>query len=417
MIGKIMGIESKSEGVKGEKEIQEDLKGKEVSCSICLEVVAFGGDRSTARLQCGHEFHLDCIGSAFNAKGSMQCPNCRKIEEGNWLYANKPSRNPLPDLNMMEEWTHDEDLYDLSYSEMPLGVHWCPFGRLPPQFASFFEEGESSPPLTFQELFNQQAVFPGQVALSSTTTGHPCPYITYLNPLQPSSSSSPSPLQSLLSHHHNHNHNHNHPHHHPMDRTVLGQPLQQIPPPHPPSMEFQYHSWNPFQYNGIRRSGGNGGGAESDGQARGRGGQLFDFLGNSSRSRNPTSLVPPLMPQFMRIEPGMPDPSASNMFQWPTNNAGPTPPSIPSENTTPFCLFPPSSSNTSNVPTEDAGGNRFYAWERDRFAPYPLMPVENGETGWWGQSSESEQRRVFWQQPRNRSDGSSYRGPRMQSFM
>lgn len=29
----------------------------------------------------------DCIGSAFNAKGAMQCPNCRKIEKGRWLYA------------------------------------------------------------------------------------------------------------------------------------------------------------------------------------------------------------------------------------------------------------------------------------------------------------------------------------------
>ncbi|MCO5574862.1 hypothetical protein L7F22_028655 [Adiantum nelumboides] len=30
----------------------------------------------------------DCIGSAFNAKGSMQCPNCRRVENGQWLYAN-----------------------------------------------------------------------------------------------------------------------------------------------------------------------------------------------------------------------------------------------------------------------------------------------------------------------------------------
>ena len=31
-----------------------------VSCSICLEKVVAGGseERSTARLQCGHEFHL-----------------------------------------------------------------------------------------------------------------------------------------------------------------------------------------------------------------------------------------------------------------------------------------------------------------------------------------------------------------------
>lgn len=29
-----------------------------VSCSICLEAVKGGGERSTAKLQCGHEFHL-----------------------------------------------------------------------------------------------------------------------------------------------------------------------------------------------------------------------------------------------------------------------------------------------------------------------------------------------------------------------
>uniref|UniRef100_A0A0E0M389 RING-type domain-containing protein n=1 Tax=Oryza punctata TaxID=4537 RepID=A0A0E0M389_ORYPU len=61
-------------------------------CSICLDAVACGDGvtaRSTARLQCGHEFHLDCIGSAFNAKGVMQCPNCRNIEKGHWLYGNE----------------------------------------------------------------------------------------------------------------------------------------------------------------------------------------------------------------------------------------------------------------------------------------------------------------------------------------
>jgi hypothetical protein len=45
----------------------------------------------------------------------MQCPNCRNIEKGNWLYAN--GSRPAQDVNM-EEWTHDEDLYDVSYSEM-----------------------------------------------------------------------------------------------------------------------------------------------------------------------------------------------------------------------------------------------------------------------------------------------------------
>jgi hypothetical protein len=59
--------------------------------------------------------HVDCIGSAFNIKGAMQCPNCRKIEKGQWLYAN--GSRSYPEFSM-DDWTHDEDLYDLSYSEM-----------------------------------------------------------------------------------------------------------------------------------------------------------------------------------------------------------------------------------------------------------------------------------------------------------
>ncbi|KAJ6414031.1 hypothetical protein OIU84_006779, partial [Salix udensis] len=73
----------------------------------------------------------------------MQCPNCRKIEKGQWLYAN--GCRSLPEFTM-DDWAHDEDLYDLSYSEMvywnekdmrAFGVHWCPFGslaRLPSSF-------------------------------------------------------------------------------------------------------------------------------------------------------------------------------------------------------------------------------------------------------------------------------------------
>lgn len=45
----------------------------------------------------------------------MQCPNCRKIEKGQWLYAT--GCRSVPEFNM-DDWTHDEDLYDLSYSEM-----------------------------------------------------------------------------------------------------------------------------------------------------------------------------------------------------------------------------------------------------------------------------------------------------------
>lgn len=45
----------------------------------------------------------------------MQCPNCRKIEKGQWLYSN--GSRPYAEFNM-EDWAHDEDLYELSHSEM-----------------------------------------------------------------------------------------------------------------------------------------------------------------------------------------------------------------------------------------------------------------------------------------------------------
>lgn len=51
-----MGIGKKPEEEEEDKE--DESMGKEISCSICLETVNLGGDRSTARLKCGHEFHL-----------------------------------------------------------------------------------------------------------------------------------------------------------------------------------------------------------------------------------------------------------------------------------------------------------------------------------------------------------------------
>lgn len=45
----------------------------------------------------------------------MQCPNCRKTEKGQWLYAN--GSRSYPEVNV-DDWTRDEDQYDLSYSEM-----------------------------------------------------------------------------------------------------------------------------------------------------------------------------------------------------------------------------------------------------------------------------------------------------------
>nr|CAD1829934.1 unnamed protein product [Ananas comosus var. bracteatus] len=164
----------------------EEVEKAESSCSICLEAVEFEGGRSTARLQCGHEFHLDCIGSAFNAKGLMQCPNCRKVEKGNWRFAN--GYRPPPDVNI-DEWTNDEDLYDPGYSEIPFPwIHSGRVGQAPPVLESSEWDWESPLPVNFHE----------HVATSGATD-HPCPYETYI--LQPSSSSSSTTISSSNSHH------------------------------------------------------------------------------------------------------------------------------------------------------------------------------------------------------------------------
>ncbi|KAJ8772047.1 hypothetical protein K2173_027224 [Erythroxylum novogranatense] len=128
-----------------------------VSCSICLEVVTDNGNRSWAKLQCGHQFHLDCIGSAFNVKGAMQCPNCRKVEKGEWMYAN--GCRPMPEISL-DDWVHDEDLYDLR------------------EFSSN----------NYHDLLVHHTIFAEHTALSSTS--HPCPYIAYFGPIHPSPSTS-----------------------------------------------------------------------------------------------------------------------------------------------------------------------------------------------------------------------------------
>ena len=58
-------VEAEGVGVGGEGEGGDcatekgEMPAAVVSCSICLDsVVAGGEERSTARLQCGHEFHL-----------------------------------------------------------------------------------------------------------------------------------------------------------------------------------------------------------------------------------------------------------------------------------------------------------------------------------------------------------------------
>ncbi|XP_042032345.1 uncharacterized protein LOC121779061 [Salvia splendens] len=125
----------------------------------------------------------NCIGSAFNIKGAMQCPNCRKIEKGQWLYAN--GGRQLPEFSM-DDWPHDEDLHDLSYSEMSVGVQWCPYSGLT-RLPSSSDEGEFSSS-AYQDLVGHHAIFAEHAPMSSAT--HPCPYIAYVGTFHPPFSTS-----------------------------------------------------------------------------------------------------------------------------------------------------------------------------------------------------------------------------------
>ncbi|KAG7547785.1 Zinc finger RING-type [Arabidopsis suecica] len=73
--------------------LESDIKGKQVvepvvvdDCVVCFEPLTNDAEeRTVVKLRCSHSFHLDCLGSHFNTKKSMECPCCRQIEKGQWL--------------------------------------------------------------------------------------------------------------------------------------------------------------------------------------------------------------------------------------------------------------------------------------------------------------------------------------------
>lgn len=141
--------------------------GLTVSCSVCLEAVTEdAGERSIAKLKCGHHFHLDCIGSAFNAKGRMQCPNCRQVEPGQWLYASGcfVHEDFVDDYAFEEEVEAFGGATSLHFTPAP----WCPHQG---SFAQFS--------LTFEELDNLNSGYVDlrQGSRVSSSVGQICPYL------------------------------------------------------------------------------------------------------------------------------------------------------------------------------------------------------------------------------------------------
>ncbi|KAM0031455.1 putative chromatin regulator PHD family [Helianthus debilis subsp. tardiflorus] len=150
-----------------------------ISCSICLEDVTDCGDRAFAKLHCGHQFHLDCIGSAFNVKGIMQCPNCRKIEKGQWLYAD--GSRSYAEINI-DDLVNPEDVYDLTYHESSM---WCPYSEFSRLAAAVAIDEVEFPTAGYNEIVGQHAVFGDQSATVSSAT-RICPFIAYVHPSTPS---------------------------------------------------------------------------------------------------------------------------------------------------------------------------------------------------------------------------------------
>ncbi|KAL4202759.1 hypothetical protein AMTRI_Chr02g222760 [Amborella trichopoda] len=304
----------------GEGELTGKLsKGSpSVSCSICLEVVTEGGDRSIAKLRCSHEFHLDCIGSEFNAKGVMQCPNCRKVEKGQWLFAN--GYRSFEDF-AVDEWAHDEDLYDLRISELPFGFQWCPYRGFS-QFSASFEDGEE-PLNTHQELLGHLAAL-GEYSHASSSSTHACPHLAMDGFSHP----------EILHHNWQHHHHSSSSHFSPMS-SQANVPSQ-----------------------GVRMNN------EMESSAHLRGSSFLQPfpLGHTSGPRVSAASNPRahharvhafIQQQHQQAGVGVAPP--------PVHGSGPTP------------IFPQGRGAVTLVS----------AWERERYAPFPWVPLD-GESHWLG---------------------------------
>ncbi|KAK3123942.1 hypothetical protein QOZ80_8AG0638330 [Eleusine coracana subsp. coracana] len=358
------------------------------ACSICLDpVLGRGGGRSVAKLQCGHEFHLDCIGSAFNAKGAMQCPNCRMIEKGRWLYAS--GHRPSPDIDM-GGWVTGET-YDIT-SDLPFGFQWCPFSGFT-QLASVFEEREAEPT-------SYHTVGDHSSAASSSLV---CPYLALRGFLHPVHVPSSSGAESTSFHRHStgleghattdlsnsqafqaaESRNHDSEH-----RYLSSLPVSGIPD----------HSVTPFGLGPPRY--------DSSSQ-RSRSYAHHPPLIHRPTPRNGSNLVAPLgsVPAVVAQTRGHGHGARGHMYQQSMHSmqGSPFPPttrrvrpraltitsfiaaSSSAEIGGPHGFSAPGAVNRSvpDAETISRPVDRPYAWGREGFTPFPWIPAE-GDTHWWG---------------------------------
>ncbi|KAF2307269.1 hypothetical protein GH714_025969 [Hevea brasiliensis] len=326
----------------------------------------------------------------------MQCPNCRKIEKGQWLYAN--GCRSLPEFSM-DDWAHDEDLYDLSYSEMSFGVHWCPFGSLA-RLPSSFEEGEFSSN-AYHDLVGQHAIFAEHTAAVSSAT-HPCPYIAYFGPIHPSSSNSnasvsdssnfnnhwngssvPSDIPSSYAFSAMDLHYHGWEHHSPAFSTTssrIGNPDQ---PSIPPVTQRPARSSSDLSRSGSF---------------------MHPFVvGHSSGARAGSSVASSMVPPYQGSNARARDrvQALQAYYQQPGNSTATRAPIISgtrrssshrgglsqlgavasSSDQTGFYFIPPGTSGRNYQEAENHPPTRFRAWERDHLPAFSLSQVDR-ESNW-----------------------------------
>ncbi|CAA6668130.1 unnamed protein product [Spirodela intermedia] len=344
-----------------------------VFCSICLEPVSADlGDRSVAKLQCGHEFHLDCIGSAFNAKGIMQCPNCRKVEKGQWLYAN--GYHSVPELNVND--LVNEDLYNLNYSEMPFGFHWCPVRGFT-QLASLFDD--SPPPLSHRKNVNHD---PLRSTSFGDSTSHVCPYLALHGHHAPSNPADPLPDTGSF-------------HRHLAD--LAGQPPGAMMSAHTQGFaEPQHHSWQPHPSASLPLPG------SGDQAAAHMGLRLVPGTQEANRGRAPLAILIPstmgMLCFFIHLSPPSSSPSRGRAFlpvrTWPRRvafvstmaAAAAAAASSSVEAGGLYRLSLPGAATGQRHQEGEGTGRHFdhlYGVGRDGFSTIPWIPVD-GEPQWWG---------------------------------